>query len=230
MDYLRILSLVFALTSLGSCHSTSGSTNLQSNQNTQLTNGEPNQKSTEQNAANQFFYRNSNPSPSYIPNYQVSNGQPYRQEPSSGPSPFLGLSSNGEFQLSAYFSQIFWGVVAVVVSVAVIIWLIRLFFPHESLGNLVDKIKSTKAGKNLDIDRITSLVYGALDSYDNWSKRDTRGSIETRPEIKGKKKRKSLLKTALLFWANIFLLNFEGKSFNLIDTVYDYGERLNCES
>ena len=96
--------------------------------------------------------------------------------------PFFGLSSNGEFQLSAYFSQIFWGFVAVVVGVAVIIWLIRLFFPKESIGGLVEKIKESGTARAIDLDRLTNLVYGAFDSYGKWATKDTRDSTGYHPK------------------------------------------------
>ena len=88
----------------------------------------------------------------------------------------MGLASNGEFQLSAYFSTLFWGFTAIIVTIAAIIYLIRVFYPAEGLGSIVQKIKESGTGKSLDLDRITNMVYGALDSYGKWAAKDVRNS------------------------------------------------------
>ncbi|CAG7721435.1 unnamed protein product [Allacma fusca] len=178
MEFLQVVSLVLTLSTAGLASPTSTSNNPQQGPNNQmLVHGD--QKSSEQNPANQFMYRNSpgNNSPSYVPNYQQLANVPTYPRDTPSPSTFLGLSSNGEFQLSAYFSQVFWGLVGSIVGIAVIIWLIRIIFPKESFDSLVDKIKSTKTGKNMDIDRITNMVYGAIDSYSKWATKDARAGV-----------------------------------------------------
>lgn len=88
-------------------------------------------------------------------------------------NPIFGVSSNADFQLSAYFGQIFWGFVAVTLTLVVSIWIIRFFAGTDVVGGLVEKIRDSGAtGRALSIDNLTSTVYKALQAYDEWAKED----------------------------------------------------------
>jgi len=166
---------------------TSNSLNSQPVSN-QLTNGDLIMKPGE-TTTGQFHFRNPNSAASQQQQqqsqqvYPINNQPGYQSTSSNYPpasyvrdaqsSPFFGLASNGEIQLSAYFSQLFWGFVAVTVTIAAIIYLIRLFFPTAGIGNIVKKLNESGAARGLDLDKITNVVYGALDSYGKWAVKDT---------------------------------------------------------
>lgn len=94
-------------------------------------------------------------------------------------NPVFGVSSNADFQLSAYFGQIFWGFVAVTLTLVVSIWIIRFFAGTDVVGGLVEKIKESGAtGKSLDLDRLTNVVYQAFDSYGKWAAKEARHAVD----------------------------------------------------
>jgi len=131
-----------------------------------------------------MFQQLRNPSSNPPPQQQPSYNQPgYQQTSASYPpapygrdvqsAPILGLASNGEFQLSAFFSQFFWGFVAVTVTIAIIIAIIRFMYPTAGIGGIVSKLKESTAARSIDLDKLTNVVYGALDSYGKWAVNET---------------------------------------------------------
>lgn len=92
-------------------------------------------------------------------------------------SEIFNLSSDAEFNLSAYFGQIFWGFVGCTIFIAIIIWIVRYLKGVEGLGNIVEKIKDTSGtGRSLDMDKLTNAVYQAFDTYGKWVAKEAQQS------------------------------------------------------
>ncbi|XP_021961214.1 uncharacterized protein LOC110856937 [Folsomia candida] len=101
------------------------------------------------------------------------------RDASGGGNPIFGVSSDANFQLSAYFGQIFWGFVTVSVTLVVAIWVIRFFSGTDVVGGFFNKIKDSSAtGKSLDLDGVTNMVYDALESYGKWAAKEVRHAVD----------------------------------------------------
>ncbi len=100
----------------------------------------------------------------------------------SAGNPLFGLSSNADFQLSAYFGQIFWGFVAATLTLVLSIWIVRFVAGTDVFGGLVERIRdSSPTGKSLDLDGVTNMVYEALESYGKWAAKEVRHATEINP-------------------------------------------------
>jgi len=105
----------------------------------------------------------------------------YTQDPNpyGGTSPpIFGISSSGDLQLAVLFGPIFWGCVAAIVVVAILVFGIKWYGGYEKLGGLVKDIgEKTGTGKSLDLDKLTTLAYQAIDKYEKWNANSRPSSV-----------------------------------------------------
>lgn len=88
------------------------------------------------------------------------------------PPQLFGLSSNGDFQLSAYFGNIIWTVLSGLVILIAVVVLFRSFGVFEKIGGLFDNFNDSDgkngSGRAIDLDKLSTMVYTAFDQYGKW--------------------------------------------------------------
>ncbi|CAL8082161.1 unnamed protein product [Orchesella dallaii] len=145
-----------------------------------LDNGEP------QTVTNHYPYQSTGLAPTnYHPSYtgpsygrDVYNSNREGWGSGSGWYPYFGINAGTAWELSAYFGQVFWAVVAVLVAFVACLGVTRLFVGGDVLGGLFQRIKeNAPSGRSLDLDNLTNIVYQALETYGKFAAKDVRQGV-----------------------------------------------------
>lgn len=82
----------------------------------------------------------------------------------------FGLSSTGDFQLSAYFGHAFWITVSAIIIIIIIVLIFRSVGGFERLGGFVEDLQKPRkdGGRAIDLDKLTAMAYTAFDQYGKW--------------------------------------------------------------